>query len=67
MPGLIDIVQRLVMQEAGVIRSFVNQPRGIFETVDEIIKVARSNAQSFRTGALLQMPGGGILKTLLRK
>jgi len=53
MPALIDIVERLLREESEVLRKFVTEPRGVFETVDETIKVLRSNVQELKKRKLI--------------
>jgi hypothetical protein len=42
----------------------MTQPRGIFETVDEAIKIVRSNAQQLRMGGLMPLGRKTVTKLL---
>jgi hypothetical protein len=64
MPALIDIARNIVRQEAELVRSFMTQHRGIFETVDEAIKIVRSNAQQLRMGGLMPLGRKTVTKLL---
>jgi hypothetical protein len=56
----------VVRQEAELVRSFVMQPRGIFETVDEAIKIIRSNIQQLRNSGMFTLMDGKAVAKLLR-
>jgi len=66
MPTLIDIARNIVRQEAELARSFVIQPRGLFETVDEAIKIIRNNVQQLRKSGVFTPVGGKTVAKLLR-
>ncbi len=41
MSRALDELMNLIRSEARVVREFVTTPKGVFETVDEMIRVAR--------------------------
>ena len=41
MSRVLDELMSLIRSEARVVREFVTTPKGVFETVDEMIRVAR--------------------------
>jgi hypothetical protein len=63
---LIDIARNIARQEAELVRSFVIQPRGIFETLDEAIKIIRYNVQQLRKSGMFTPVGGKTVAKLLR-
>jgi hypothetical protein len=66
MVTLIDIARNIARQEAELVRSFVIQPRGIFETLDEAIKIIRYNVQQLRKSGMFTPVGGKTVAKLLR-
>jgi len=49
MSEVINITRRLITREISLLREFLTTPRGIFETVDDAIKIAREELQAIRS------------------
>ena len=51
MPRVGEKLGRFVREEVDVVKSFVTTPKGVFETVDEMIRVARRTVRDIIGGA----------------
>jgi hypothetical protein len=43
--SVVEAVRRILTREAALLRDFVTTPKGIFETVDEAVKIVRQELQ----------------------
>ena len=46
--SVVDVVRRVVERELALVKDFLTTPKGIFETVDDAIKIVRQEAQMLK-------------------
>jgi hypothetical protein len=56
---LIDSLRRIVAREIALLRDFALSPRGVFETIDEAIRIVR---EELRLAGRVAEKKGGVLR-----
>lgn len=62
MATLLDSLRRIVAREIALLRDFALSPRGVFETVDEAIRIVREELRLASRVAGVAGAGGKMLR-----
>lgn len=74
MPGVIDVRIKALERQIENIKGFITQPKGVFETIDSMVKTFRLANQSTLRQLGISIPpvagqamGPGIVQSILRR